>query len=44
MKGVGKSTQKGNQMLFMAVKKSRKRSVFVIYSYFKDRAFLICSS
>ena len=44
MKGVGKSTQKGYQMHFMVVKKSRKRSVFVIYAYFKDKAFLICSS
>ena len=39
MKGVGKSTQKGYQMHFMAVKKSRRRSGFVIYSYLKDSAF-----
>ena len=26
-------------MLFMSVKKSRKRSGFVIYSYFKDSAY-----
>ena len=26
-------------MRFIAVKKSRKRSGFVIYSYFKDTAF-----
>ena len=44
MKGVGKSTRKGYQVHSMVVKKSRKRSVFVIYSYFKDKAFLICSS
>ena len=37
---VGRMTQKGyKQMHFMAVKKSRKRSGFVIYSYFKDSAF-----
>ena len=38
---IGKSvTQKSHkQMHFMAVKKSRKRSGFVIYSYLKDSAF-----
>lgn len=36
---VGKKGQKGKQMHFTAVKKSRKRSGFVIYSYFKDSAF-----
>ena len=41
MKGVGKSTQKGYQMHFMAVKKSRKRSGFVIYSLLKDSAFAV---
>ena len=30
----GKKAQKVLQMYFMAVKKSRKRSVFVIYSHF----------
>ena len=34
---VGRETLKGyKKMHFMAVKKSRKRSGFVIYSYFKD--------
>ena len=28
-------------MHFMAVKKSRKRSGFVIYSYFNDSAFTV---
>ena len=37
---VGRKTQNGyKQMHFMAVKKSRKRSGFVIYSYFEDSAF-----
>ena len=36
---VVKKTQKGLQMHLMAVKKSRKRSGFVIYSYLKDSAF-----
>ena len=31
--------KKGQQMYFMAVKKSRKRSSFVLYSYFNDSAF-----
>ena len=46
MKGVKKSvisvckkTQKGCQRYSMAVKKSRKRSGFVIYSCLKDSAF-----
>jgi len=40
MKGreICEKAQKGKQMHFMAVKKSRKRSGFVIYSYFKDSA------
>ena len=36
---VGKKAQKGLQMHFLAVKKSRKHSSFVIYSYLKDSAF-----
>ena len=37
---VGRKTQNGyKQMHFMAVKKSRKRCGFVIYSYFEDSAF-----
>ena len=36
---VGKKAQKGKHMHFMAVKKSRKRSGFAIYSNFKDSAF-----
>ena len=45
MKGKGNlsfrsvKSPKGQQMHFMAVKKKRKGSGFVIYSYFKDRAF-----
>ena len=35
----GKKAHKGQQMYFMAVKKSRKRSGFVIYSYLKNNAF-----
>ena len=31
---VGKKAQNGYQMIFMAVKKSRKRSGFVLFSYF----------
>ena len=36
---IGKKAQKDQQMHVMAVKKSRKRSGFVIYSYLKDSAF-----
>jgi len=39
---VGKSVilvQQGQEIIFMAVKKSRKRSGFVIYSHFKDSEF-----
>ena len=37
---VSKKEQKGEQVHFMAVRKSRQRSVFFeIYSYLKDRAF-----
>ena len=45
MKGKGNllfrsvKSPKGQQMHFMAVKKKRKGSGFVIYSYFKDSAF-----
>ena len=38
---VGKKAQKGQQVLFKAVKKLRKRSGFVIYLYFKDNAFTV---
>ena len=39
---VGKKAQKGQQVHFKAVKKLRKRSGFVIYSwYFKDNAFTV---
>ena len=39
---VGKKAQKGQQVHFMAVKKLRKRSGFVIYSwYVKDNAFTV---
>ena len=38
---VRKKAQKGSQIYFMAVKKSRKRSGFVIYSYFKFSAFTL---
>ena len=31
---IGKRDNKGQQMHFIAVKKSRKRSDFVIYAYF----------
>ena len=36
---VRKKAQKGSQIYSKAVKKSRKRSGFVIYSYFKFSAF-----
>ena len=36
---VGKNSHKGWQMHFLAVKKSRERSGFVIYSYLKGNAF-----
>ena len=36
---VGKKAQKGQQVHFKAVKKLRKSSGFVIYSYFKDSEF-----
>ena len=36
---VGKKAQKGLQMHFLAVKKSRKHSCFVIDSHLKDSAF-----
>ena len=36
---VGKKVQKGKKRHFMAEKKSRKRSGFVIHSYFKDSTF-----
>ena len=36
---VCKKAQKEEQMHFMAMKNSRKRSCFVVYSYFKDGAF-----
>ena len=46
MKRVGKSVifvckkaQRGYKLHFMAVRKSRKRSGFVIYSFLKDSAF-----
>ena len=35
----GKKAHKGQQMYFMVVKKSRKRSGFVIYLYLKNIAF-----
>ena len=35
----GVKSPKGQQMHFMAVKKLRKGSGFVIYSYLKDSAF-----
>ena len=38
---VRKKTQKGSQIYSKAVKKSRKRSGFVIYSYFKCSAFTL---
>ena len=38
-----KKAQKGLQMHFLIVKKSRKRSGFVIYSYFKDSALIYSS-
>ena len=38
---VFKKTQKGQQMHFMAEKTLRKRSDFVIYSYFKDSEFTV---
>ena len=36
---VCKKAQEGYQMYFMVVKKSRKRSGFVIFSCLKDSAF-----
>ena len=36
---VCKKAQKGEQMHFMALKNSTKRSCFVVYSYFKDSTF-----
>ena len=36
---VDKNYQQGRQMDFMAVKKARRRSIFVIDSYLKDSAF-----
>ena len=36
---VGKMAQKGLQIHCMGVKKSRKHSGFVIYSYFKNSVF-----
>ena len=38
---VGEKAQKGSQIYSKAVKKSRKRSGFVIYSYFKFSAFTL---
>ena len=38
---VRKKAQKGSQIYSKAVKKSRKRSGFVIYSYFKRSAFTL---
>ena len=38
---VRKMAQKGSQNYFKAVKKSRKRSGFVIYSHFKFSAFTL---
>ena len=38
---VRKKAQKGSQIYSKAVKKSRKRSGFVIYSYFKFSAFTL---
>ena len=38
-----KKAQKSLQMHFLIVKKSRKRSGFVIYSYFKDSALIYSS-
>ena len=38
---VRKKTQTGSQIYSKAVKKSRKRSGFVIYSYFKCSAFTL---
>ena len=38
-----KKVQKGLQMHFLMVKKSRKRSGFVIYSYLKDSALIYSS-
>ena len=38
-----KRLKRGN-VHFMAVKRSRKRSGFVIYSYFKDSAFIAVKS
>ena len=41
---VCKSCQKGYRMYFMAVKKSQKRSGFVMYSYFEDSALTAVES
>ena len=38
---VRKKDQKGSQIYFKAVKKSRKRSGFVIYSYYECSAFTL---
>ena len=38
---VRKKAQKGSQIYFKAVKKSRKRSGFVIYSYYECSAFTL---
>ena len=38
-----KKAQKDLQMHFLIVKKSRKRSGFVFYSYFKDSAMIYSS-
>ena len=38
---IRKKAQKGSQIYSKAVKKSRKRSGFVIYSYFKCSAFTL---
>ena len=40
---VRKKAQKGLQMHFLVVKKSRKHSCFVIYSYLKDSALIYSS-
>ena len=37
----GKKAQRGLQIYFKAVKKSKKHSDFVIYSYFKWSAFTL---
>ena len=40
VKSVCKKAQKDYHMYFMTVKKSRKLSGFVIYSHFKNSAFI----